>query len=99
MKKVKGRDMGYLFENMEKMDIQEERRKTAEARKEAQAVQEEAQKEAQKAQEACSRAQKNTVLLCQKYGASKENAIQELMDTCSLELEEAQQQVALYWKE
>lgn len=92
MKKVKGRDMGYLFENMEKMDIQEERRKTAEARKEA-------QKEAQKAQEACSRAQKNTVLLCQKYGASKENAIQELMDTCSLELEEAQQQVALYWKE
>lgn len=88
VKKVKGRDMGYLFENMEKMDIQEERRKTAEARKEA-----------QKAQEACSRAQKNTVLLCQKYGASKENAIQELMDTCSLELEEAQQQVALYWKE
>lgn len=74
------------------MDIQEERRKTAEARKEA-------QKEAQKAQETCSRAQKNTVLLCQKYGASKENAIQELMDTCSLELEEAQQQVALYWKE
>ena len=28
--KVKERRMGFLFENMEKMDIQEERRKTAE---------------------------------------------------------------------
>lgn len=29
--KVKERRMGYLFENMEKMDIQEERRKIAES--------------------------------------------------------------------
>lgn len=35
VKKVKERNMGYLFANMEKMDIQEERRKTAEARKKA----------------------------------------------------------------
>lgn len=32
--KVWNRDMGYLFENIEKMDIQEERRKTKEAREE-----------------------------------------------------------------
>ena len=32
--KVLNRDMGYLFENMEEMDIQEERRKVKEARKE-----------------------------------------------------------------
>lgn len=32
--KVMNRDMGYLFENMEEMDIQEERRKVKEARKE-----------------------------------------------------------------
>ncbi len=32
--KVWNRDMGYLFENIEKMDIQEERRKTKEARAE-----------------------------------------------------------------
>lgn len=33
--KVWERDMGYLFANMEKMDIQQERRNTAEARQEA----------------------------------------------------------------
>lgn len=35
VRKVKERNMGYLFENMEKLDIQEERRKTREARKAA----------------------------------------------------------------
>ncbi len=33
-----GRNMGYLFENMEHMDIQEERRKTREAREELERV-------------------------------------------------------------
>ncbi len=33
MKAIGGNQMGYLFENMEKMDIQAERRNTAEARK------------------------------------------------------------------
>lgn len=33
VRKVKVRDMGYLFENMEKISIQEERRKTEEQRK------------------------------------------------------------------
>lgn len=32
IRKVRERNMGYLFENAEKMDIQAERRKTAEAR-------------------------------------------------------------------
>ena len=35
VEKVKERQMGYLFENMEKMDIQAERRNTAEARAQA----------------------------------------------------------------
>jgi len=39
--KVWDRDMGYLFENMEKMDIQEERRKVKEARKELEELKEE----------------------------------------------------------
>ncbi len=39
--KVWDRDMGYLFENMEKMDIQEERRKVKEARAELAEVKEE----------------------------------------------------------
>ncbi len=43
-----GRNMGYLFENMEHMDIQEERRRTREAREELERVQKErAQMEAQ----------------------------------------------------
>lgn len=48
--KVWNRDMGYLFENIEKMDIQEERRKTKEAREElvkTKAELEEAKKEIQ----------------------------------------------------
>ena len=36
-----GRNMGYLFENMEHMDIQEERRKTREAREELEQTREE----------------------------------------------------------
>ena len=39
--KVWNRDMGYLFENIEKMDIQEERRKVKVARKELEEVREE----------------------------------------------------------
>lgn len=40
VRKVKVRDMGYLFENMEKISIQEERRKTEEQRKRAEAAEE-----------------------------------------------------------
>lgn len=50
--KVWDRDMGYLFENMEKLDIQEERRKTEEERKRA----EEERKRADKAEEALRKA-------------------------------------------
>ena len=47
VQKVRERQMGYWFENMEKMDIQEERRNTAKARAEA----EKAKKEAARAKE------------------------------------------------
>lgn len=40
-----GRNMGYLFENMEHMDIQEERRKTREAREELEQFREKAREE------------------------------------------------------
>lgn len=54
--KVKEKKMGYLFENMEKMDIQEERRKTAEERRK----QEEARREAEKAKKETEEAKKET---------------------------------------
>ena len=43
VKRVKERQMGYLFENMEKMDIQAERRNTEEARKKLKEYQQEAE--------------------------------------------------------
>ena len=46
-----GRNMGYLFENMEHMDIQEERRKTQEAREELEQYQLKAEAELKRVRE------------------------------------------------
>ena len=46
VEKVKERQMGYLFENMEKIDIQKERRKTAKERRQR----EQAERQAEQAQ-------------------------------------------------
>lgn len=56
VRKVKERNMGYLFENMEKLDIQEERRKTKEALKNAEDAWRLAQEVKNRADEAESRA-------------------------------------------
>lgn len=112
VKKVKDRDMGYLFENMEKMDIQEERRKTEEARNEAEEARNEAEEARNEAKEARSEAEearseakeartvgmKNIVLLCRKFGASKENAVQELMNAYALDREAALEKVRQFWE-
>jgi len=140
--KVKERNMGYLFENMEKMDIQEERRKTADARRELKEAREEAERQAKKlerdvqerlkaaqkqmeeaqsraeeaqsrveeaqsrAEEAQSQAEqtrieaiRNTVQLCQRLGAAKEIAVQELMDTYDMDQMKAQETAAAFWRE
>ena len=81
VEKVRERQMGYLFENMEKMDIQAERRNTAEAR------------------ELAEKAIKAVVSLCQEFGTTKQNAITQVMEKCSLTEEEAQKYVDVYWKE
>ena len=52
IKKVKERKMGYLFENAEKMDIQAERRKTAEALQRLEEAEHKATEAEQKATEA-----------------------------------------------
>lgn len=119
--------MGYLFANMEKMDIQEERRKTAEARAELKAAKEKLKEKEAKAEEAeaklketeakaeawareavqaASQAEekaraeaiKNAILLCRKFGASKETAAQELMELYGMDLTSAQEKAALYWE-
>lgn len=104
--KVKERNMGYLFENMEKMDIQEERRKTADARRKLQEERKKAQSQIEELQGRIEEAQKkardeaiaNTVKLCRKFHASREAAAQELMSAYGMDQKTAQKMVDLYWK-
>lgn len=106
VRKVKERNMGYLFENMEKMDIQEERRKTAEARKDAEEAKRLAQQQVEEAQKrACDQvmemrrdAMRNMVLLCKRLGVSEETAVQELMNACGIDRRAALEAVELYWE-
>ena len=117
VEKVKERQMGYLFENMEKIDIQKERRKTAKERRQREQAERQAEqaqikiaKMEHKLQEAEKRNQKerqevlqNTVKtivsLCQKFGATKETAMTQVMESCGLLQEEAKEKVEFYWKE
>ncbi len=52
LEKVRGGNMGYLFENMEKMDIQLERRNTAEQRQRAEKAEKDAEEQRQRAEKA-----------------------------------------------
>ena len=102
VRKVRERQMGYWFENMEKMDIQAERRNTAQARKEAEEAKREA-KEAQRKAEEVQRKAETTIIqklveTCRELGASKDVAISKLMEKCGLEKSEANEKVDLYWE-
>ena len=92
VEKVKERQMGYLFENMEKMDIQAERRNTAEARKQAEEAKNLAIEAAEKAIQA-------VVSLCQEFQTTKDTAVKQVMEKCSLSQSEAEEKVNRYWKE
>ena len=74
--------MGYLWENMEKISIQEERRNTAQARAEAEKAKAEAESakaEFEKAKVALKLTQedkiKSVIKLCKKLKASKEQTV------------------------
>ena len=70
-------NMGNWFENMEKMDIQAERRNTAEAKEQL---------------------YKSIISVSQKLRASKEVAIQNLMEECNISTSEAEALLEKYWK-
>ncbi|MDE6640205.1 MAG: Rpn family recombination-promoting nuclease/putative transposase [Acetatifactor sp.] len=57
VRKVKARDMGYLFENMEKISIQEERRKTEEQRKKTEEERRKTEEQRKKTEEQRKRAE------------------------------------------
>lgn len=101
--KVKERRMGYLFENMEKMDIQEERRKTAEAQQRLKRERQEKQiiqKKLDALQQENAEASVRTIIsLCMEFGRTKEEAVQKLIDKASLNKEQAETAIKRYWKE
>lgn len=109
--KVREKKMGELFENMDKMDIQAERRNTALERRRADEAEERAEKAEQRADEAQKRAEetekkaalaeedgiKQLVGFSQELGASMDMAVQSLMGEKPLSQEEALEKVRLYW--
>lgn len=108
IEKVRGRQMGYLFENMEKMDIQAERQNTQDALEKLRQAEQKAQQAEKKAkqkieqieqekQQAEQKAKKNIVSLCKKYGGTKEEAIQILERDYEMTKEQAAEIVDLYW--
>ena len=76
--------MGYLFEYMEQMDIQEERRKTQEA-------------QALLAQEKHSKII-SIIRLCREFNLSADETILKLMENCGLTSEEASDMLHRYPK-
>lgn len=90
--KVKEKKMGYLFENMEKMDIQAERRNTAEQRERA-----------EKAEERANRAEEKGIRILietyQEMGVSKEDTVQKVIEKYDLSQICANEKMSLYWKE
>ncbi len=86
--KVREKKMGMLFENMQKMDIQEERRKTAEQRARA----EEAE---QKAEESI----RLFVESCQELGISQISVKDKLVVKFGMDADSAKQAMVNYWKE
>ena len=97
--KVREKKMGELFADMEKMDIQAERRNTANAERRA----DQAEKRAAEAQLLSELTEKNSIKsiveLCQELGAPKAAAAEKLMEKMHLGQEEALEKTALYWKE
>lgn len=86
--KVREKKMGELFADMEKMDIQAERRNNRRA--------DEAERRAEMEVE---RGIKSLIEVCQELGASRDAAICKLMEKKGLSREASLEKMALYWKE
>ena len=94
MGKVREKKMGMLFENMEKMDIQEERRKTAEQRRRA----EEAEQKVEEAEQRLESIVRLFVENCQELGVSKETIMSKIQEKHQMSSDEVWKIVEEYWK-
>ena len=91
--KVKEKKMGELFANMDKMDIQAERRKTAEAEKRADA----AEKRAEEAEREKEKGIREAIKMVKDCGGTKEFIADRLCNAYNLSEEEANEKLKLYW--
>lgn len=101
VRKVKERNMGYLFENMEKMDIQAERRNTAEARERADKEKARADKAEERADEAERKlyeAEHIFVETLQELGQDKESIVQRVCEKFGIDVAAAEKMVNSYFK-
>ena len=106
--KVKEKKMAELFANMEHMDIQAERRNTEEQRQRADKAEERADKaeeradkaeqELEKAKRMYSEAVKLFIENCQELSASKEKTMERLIKKFGFDVQQAQEELRLYWK-
>ena len=98
IRKVRERNMGYLFENAEKMDIQAERRKTAEARRqlaEANHQLDDARREVDEAREQIIKVMIET---SQELGSDRKRTAERMMERFELPQKIAEEKMKLYWK-
>ena len=103
-KMIGGESMGNWFENMEPMNIQEERAKTKRERERADQAEEErdkAEEELNKAQEKLEKEREKSVQtvfkLLKKLCTTKEQAVQELVESYDKTEGEARKLVGKYW--
>lgn len=99
--------MGYLFENMEHMDIQAERREKMEAQNrlndanrkldDAERKLDDMEKKLNNTEGKLDEARKNYLRLCKKCSLDKEKAVTELLKDNTLTQENAREIVNRYW--
>ena len=98
--KVREKKMGMLFENMEKMDIQEERRKTAEQCRRAEEAEQKAEEAEQKAEEATQKLEDSIRLFvetCRNDGIKQEDTIKRLAQIYQIDTDIAEKKLLQYW--
>lgn len=97
IKMIGGSQVGNWFENMEPMNIQEERAKTKAAEENLARAEERAENAEKKLQEAQMGSMKSVVQLVKELAGDKTLAVQKLMDNCHMTKEEAEAFVERNW--
>ena len=95
IKKVKGGNMGNLFENMEKMDIQLERRRTAEQTRRA----DEAERRADESKRQADNLYRVLITTYRKQGMTQEDAGKRLVEELGVDKKVIDEQMEKFWVE